>query len=239
VPTDTILAPAKLTLSLRVVGVRQDGYHLLSSEMVTVSYYDELKITSGESGLEVIGASNDVPIDSSNTVLQALKLTGERAHISLTKSIPSKAGLGGGSSDAAAVLRWAEFKDLEAASRIGADVPFCMIGGRALVSGIGEVVQPLEYVSKSFTLLTPPDLECSTSEVFKKWDELGGPKGQNGNDLEPAALAVEPELAKWKSYLADLSGLTPRLAGSGSTWFVEGQFEDPNCITCETVKIKI
>ena len=63
---------------------------------------------------------------------------------------------------------------------------------------------------------------CSTVAVYRAWDRLGGPVGDNGNDLEPAALEVEPRLARWRDELAAATGLRPRLAGSGSTWFVEG-----------------
>jgi 4-diphosphocytidyl-2-C-methyl-D-erythritol kinase len=120
-------------------------------------------------------------------------------------------------------LRWAGCDDLEVAASIGADVPFCLVGGRARVAGIGEAVEPLPFQDRTFTLLTPP-LAASTVEVYRRWDELGGPVGDNGNDLEPAALSVVPDLARWRDELGDAAGLTPRLAGSGSTWFVEGAF---------------
>src|SRR5436190_38964 len=90
-----------------------------------------------------------------------------------------------------------------------------------LVFGPGEGIEPVPFEQRVFTLVTPP-LEVSTAAVYAKWDELGGPTGENGNDLEPAALAVEPRLAVWRDQLGDTTGRTPRLAGSGSTWFVEG-----------------
>ena len=141
----------------------------------------------------------------------------------LEKRIPAGAGLGGGSADAAAVLRWAGFADLEAAARLGADVAFCVVGGRARVTGIGEVVEPLPFVERTLTLWTPP-FGCSTPAVYRAWDDLGGPTGDHGNDLEPAALVVEPRLAEWRDRFAEVTGQRPRLAGSGSTWFVEGAF---------------
>ena len=100
-----------------------------------------------------------------------------------------------GSADAAAILRWAGFDDVEAAARLGADVPFCVLGGRARVTGIGEGVEPLPYEDRTFTLLTPP-VHCATAAVYRAWDDLGGPEGPNGNDLEPAALAV---LRSWRA----------------------------------------
>jgi 4-diphosphocytidyl-2-C-methyl-D-erythritol kinase len=213
-------ALAKLTLSLRVVGVRADGMHLLEAEMATLDLADVLTFSDGDA-LEVVGGA--VPLDGTNTVLRALAAVGRSARVRLEKHIPAGAGLGGGSADAAAVLRWAGCDDLEVAASIGADVPFCLVGGRARVAGIGEAVEPLPFQDRTFTLLTPP-LAASTVEVYRRWDELGGPVGDNGNDLEPAALSVVPDLARWRDELGDAAGLTPRLAGSGSTWFVEGAF---------------
>ena len=230
-----IIAPAKLTLSLQIAGVREDGMHLIEAEMVTVSLFDKLTITPGESGIALSNATLDVPIGEDNTVSKALKLANLEARIELEKNIPSKAGLGGGSADAAAVLRWAGYSDVITAAEIGADVAFCLLGGRARVSGIGEIVEPLEFQNKKFTLLTPP-INCSTPTVYKKWDDLGGPKGDNGNDLEPAALVAFPDLQSWKDKLGNISGKEPRLAGSGSTWFVEGKFEGPGLVNCETVR---
>ena len=89
------------------------------------------------------------------------------------------------------------------------------------MTGVGEVVEPLPFEPRVFTLLTPP-IAVSTAAVYAAWDELGGPHGENGNDLEPAALEVEPRLALWRDELAGATGRAPRLAGSGSTWFVDG-----------------
>jgi 4-diphosphocytidyl-2-C-methyl-D-erythritol kinase len=211
-------APAKLTLSLRITGVRPDGYHELDAEMVSVDLADELTFADGDR-LEVVGA--DVPVDDSNLVRRALAAVGRRAAVRVDKRIPVGAGLGGGSTDAAAVLRWAGCDDVGVAASLGADVPFCVVGGRARVRGIGEVVEPLPYEERTLTLLTPP-LSCSTPAVYGAWDDLGGPTADGPNDLEPAALAVEPELARWRDRLGEATGCTPALAGSGSTWFVDG-----------------
>jgi 4-diphosphocytidyl-2-C-methyl-D-erythritol kinase len=214
----TLSALAKLTLSLRVVGARDDGYHLIDAEMVTLSLADTLVFT--------VGRSNDLP--AGDLVSRALAATGRAGgvHVALTKRIPAGAGLGGGSADAAAVLRWAGVRDLSVAASIGADVPFCLVGGRARVTGIGEVVEPLPFEERTFTLLTPP-LHVSTPSVYAEWDRLGGPSDPRGrNDLEPAAVSAFPELVAWRDRLGDATGLTPTLAGSGGTWFVEGEFAD-------------
>jgi len=216
-------APAKLTLSLRITGVRTDGYHEIDAEMVTVDLCDELTFTDGDT-LDVEGP-HVIPTGPGNLVVRALRAVGREAAVVLRKNIPTGAGLGGGSADAAAVLRWAGCRDLAVAASLGADVPFCVGGGRARIRGIGEQVEPLPFVARTFTLLTPP-LHCSTPAVYAKWDELGGPAGAGGNDLEPAALAVEPRLLRWRDDLGNATGQAPALAGSGSTWFVEGSYPD-------------
>ncbi len=222
-PVDVVTAPAKLTVSLRITGVRPDGYHLIDAEMVSIDLADELRFADGD-GLEVRGATGlAVPADDDNLVRRALRLVERTAQVTLTKRIPAGAGLGGGSADAAAVLRWAGFDDPERAATLGADVPFCVRGGRARVTGIGEVLEVLPHVDRTFTLVTPP-FGCSTPAVYRAWDELGGPQADGPNDLEPAALVVAPDLARWRDELAAATGEVPVLAGSGSTWFVEGAF---------------
>ncbi len=218
-------APAKLTLSLRIVGRRDDGYHLIDAEMVSLSLVDRLVVRSGE-GVRITGSAAGPmagETDGTDLVSHALELVGRRARVEIDKSIPPGAGLGGGSADAAAVLRWAGYRDVVGASRLGADVSFCLVGGRARVRGIGEIVDPLPFRPRTFTLLTP-EVHCSTPSVYARWDEMGGPSAPDteGNDLEAAALSLYPDLAIHRDRLGDISGSTPRLAGSGSTWFVEG-----------------
>jgi 4-diphosphocytidyl-2-C-methyl-D-erythritol kinase len=227
-PVETLLAYAKLTRSLRVVGVRPDGLHLIDAEMVTLDFCDLLRVD--ESGV------NDLA--PSNLVSRALDAVGRSAHVSLVKRIPAGAGLGGGSADAAAILRWAGCTSVSVAVGLGADVPFCLLGGgRARVTGIGEVVDVLPDVSLAFTLLTPP-LHVSTPAVYAAWDRLGGPSSAGVNDLEPAALAVEPRLAEWRDRLGEATGETPVLAGSGGTWFVEGEFPAvPGAVVARTVPL--
>jgi len=228
--TAILRAPAKLTTELRVIGVRADGYHLIDAEMVSLSLADTVQVTAPASGsdehrLTVTGPfAEGVPTDQSNLVVKALRLAGRSGDVHLDKQVPHGGGLGGGSSDAAAVLRWAGFGDLVAASRLGADIPFCLVGGRARVSGIGEVVEQLPPQTVTYTIVIPP-FGMSTPAVYRAWDDLGGPRGSNGNDLEPAAIAIEPRLVSWKRMIAECAGATPRMAGSGSTWFLEGAHE--------------
>jgi 4-diphosphocytidyl-2-C-methyl-D-erythritol kinase len=244
-----MVAPAKLTVSLRVTGVRPDGFHEIESEMVTLDLADTLVISPGD-GLTIesgtvpangsVGGAPGAPggpedpaaeapglsIGADNLVRRALDAVGRSARVRLIKRIPVGAGLGGGSADAAAILRWAGWTDLRVAAELGADVPFCVAGGRALVKGIGESVTPLAHQPREFTLLMPP-FGMDTGAVYRAWDSMSRagslpPKGSSDNDLEAPALSVEPRLALWRQALASATGMEPRLAGSGSTWFVFG-----------------
>jgi 4-diphosphocytidyl-2-C-methyl-D-erythritol kinase len=231
---EVLRAPAKLTRSLRVTGLRDDGYHLIDAEMVSLDLADTLTIDGDGDGLVVRGHGAEVPADEDNLVVRALRALDRTAHVTVDKRIPAGAGLGGGSADAAAVLRWAGVDDLDVAVRLGADVPFCLVGGRAHVRGIGEVLEALPFEERTFTLLMPP-LRCSTPAVYRAWDELGGPTAEGPNDLEPAALHVVPELVEWRDRLGDLTGRTPVLAGSGSTWFVEGAYDGRDLVVVHTI----
>jgi 4-diphosphocytidyl-2-C-methyl-D-erythritol kinase len=206
--------------------------------MVSLDWGDTLTFSEGD-GLDVNATTRGgmaVPAGEDNLVRQAIRLTGRSAYIRLDKRIPAGAGLGGGSADAAAVLRWAGIDDLAVAVSLGADVPFCVRGGRARVTGIGEVVTPLPFEERDYTLLIPP-FGCSTPAVYAAWDRLGGPRAEGPNDLEPAALVVEPRLAQWRDRLGNATGQVPVLAGSGSTWFVEGVYPGDGRIVVTTAEI--
>jgi len=216
-----MVAPAKLTLSLKITGRRADGYHLVDAHMITLDLVDRLEITEGD-GLTVSGPfSAGVPCDDRNLVRKALAAVQRTAAVHVDKQIPAGGGLGGGSADAAAVLRWAGCFDVAVAARLGADVPFCLFGGQARVTGIGDGLQPLEWVAREVTLCIPP-VAVSTAAVYAAWDSLHGPVSDGPNDLEEPALLVEPSLARWRDRLAEATGEVPTLAGSGGTWFVPG-----------------
>ncbi|WP_419912201.1 4-(cytidine 5'-diphospho)-2-C-methyl-D-erythritol kinase [Candidatus Poriferisodalis sp.] len=253
-----LLAPAKLTLSLRITGTRSDGYHSIDAEMVTLNLCDEIIVhpssqpsvaivpTPVARGGAVTAADWDIPTDGSNLVMRALELAGRTAHVEIRKRIPPGAGLGGGSADAAAVLRWANrmtaaetadgaatgsqlhaqaptYVTPQQAATLGADVAFCLVGGRARVTGIGEIVDSLPFREQSFVLWTPP-IGVDTAAVYRTWDALSVPAGEQSNDLEPAALALYPELAAWRDELEAATGRMSQLAGSGGTWFVPAPY---------------
>ena len=214
-PSDVVRAPAKLTLSLRVDGRprrrlppdrRRDGDARPGRRRSTFADGDGLDGRRAR-------ARPASPTGDDNLVRRALRAVGPHGRTcALDKRIPAGGGLGGGSADAAAVLRWAGCDDLDVAAALGADVPFCLVGGRARVRGIGEVLEPLPLEDRDVHAARPAASACRPPAVYRAWDELGGPRGDGPNDLEPAALVVEPRLAAWRDRLGEATG---RDAGAG------------------------
>ncbi len=182
-------AYAKINLSLDIIEKLPSGMHGLESVMQTVSLFDEVCVTreSDISGIKIKCSDSSVPTDEKNTCYKAanefFKHIGAEDFgitIAIDKHIPSMAGLGGGSADAAAVLRalnklygaGLDNDELRAvAARIGADVPFLIEGGCALCSGFGEAVSPIERKSSFYILLIKPDFGISTPMAYKQFDE--------------------------------------------------------------------
>lgn len=226
-------APAKLTLALRVVGRRADGLHELEAEMVSVDLADELLVDPSGDALEVVASPGSRAFGLSagpdNLVRRALAATGRQAGIRLVKRIPVGGGLGGGSADAGAILRWAGCTDGHVAAALGSDVPFCQVGGRAEVSGVGEQVSPLPYEQRTFVLLLPP-FSVDTAAVYRAFDHVVERRpetiGDGPNHLAVPAELVEPRLARWRELFGEVTGREPLLAGSGSTFYVEGTPSD-------------
>jgi 4-diphosphocytidyl-2-C-methyl-D-erythritol kinase len=224
-----LFAPAKLTVTLDVTGVRPDGYHELRAEMFTLDLADELIVSEPGAGITVESEpwirAAALTSGAQNLIGTALTAVGRNAGVKLHKRIPVGGGLGGGSADAAAILRWAGDDDPVVAAGLGADVPFCVVGGRAVVEGIGERVTPLEFEHREYLLCLPP-FGVNTARVYAAWDET--PSNGAPNALEAAALRVEPRLAMWREALGNLTGTNPVLAGSGSTWFVDVTGTEPH-----------
>jgi 4-diphosphocytidyl-2-C-methyl-D-erythritol kinase len=235
-------APAKLNLSLRVTGRRQDGYHELESLLVLLDMADRLLLMSGAPGLRIDGpAAADLPLGADNLAWRGL-LAGlggepELACLTLEKRIPVAAGLGGGSSDAAAAWRlgrrWRDAEetagvgDLLSLSGIGADVPFFAARlGAAMVTGIGEKVEKASLASSGrvFAVLVEGARPLSTAAVFaqlrpSEWSTDGvplDPLAAAPNDLLPAAQRLRPELDDLFRLVLGAGGV-PRLTGSGPT----------------------
>ena len=214
-------APAKLTLSLRVTGVRDDGMHELLAEMVTIDLADVLTFSEG-SGLTVIdGVVGDLGIEAmtdDNLVEKASWLW----DVMLRSASPSTYLLGRVSEGALRTLLPSSGGEGSRARRspadYGADVPFCLVGGRARVAGIGDRVTPLPFEDRRFVLLLPP-VSVDTGAVYKAWDYLkredcpATDAADSGNDLEDAALVVAPQSRHWRDTFAGITGKRPRLAG--------------------------
>ncbi|HET9729467.1 MAG TPA: 4-(cytidine 5'-diphospho)-2-C-methyl-D-erythritol kinase [Acidimicrobiia bacterium] len=229
-------AHAKLTLSLKVVGRRSDGYHDIDAVMVTVSEpHDSLVITpAARTSIAVTGPFADgVPTDDRNLVWRALDGLGVQAAVHITKGIPHGAGLGGGSADAAAVLR-SLGGGIDGAAAIGADVPFCLRGGAARVRGTGELIEPIVLPARWVVIATPP-LHVATADVYAAWDELGGPH-EGVNELEAAAFLVEPELRAFKDAVAAAAARDACLAGSGSSFAVV--FDEPDAARAAEARVR-
>lgn len=246
----TVQAPAKLNLTLDVVGVRPDGYHLLESIMQTVDICDTLTVTAAPAGnlsLTVEGA--DVGPVEKNTVLRAARVffaeTGIEggAVMTLTKRIPSQAGMGGGSADgAAALLALDRLYKTQLTTRqlcqmgvqVGADVPFCIVGGTAMCAGIGEEITPLPPLPACYVVIAQPEERVSTPAAYAALDgaplqdrpdhpatltaletgDLAAVCRQVANVFEPALKL--PGVAAIRRQMAEFAPLCSRMTGSGS-----------------------
>jgi 4-diphosphocytidyl-2-C-methyl-D-erythritol kinase len=220
-------APAKLTWFLEITGRRDDGMHELRAEMLSVDLCDLLEVEDGGDYLRLEGPYANVVPHEDNLVSRALAMVDRTAGVTLHKFIPPGGGLGGGSADAGALLRWAGGVSDEAALRLGGDVPFCQIGGRALVEGVGERISELAFEQRDVTVMLL-SFGVNTAQCYRAFDELvaSGEAPSGRNHLESAARRVEPRLAETMDWLSATLGDRVHLAGSGSTLFVEGHLEE-------------
>ena len=188
-----LLAHAKLTWYLEITGRREDGYHEIRSEMSTIALHDVLFVDETLDHLEVLSPfATEIETDERNLIVRALRLVGRRAGVRVEKSIPIGGGLGGGSADAAAILRWAGGVADDVAVTLGGDVPFCQLGGRALVEGVGERLSVLPHEERALTLIMP-DFAVSTASSYRAYDEMRAdgwrPRGPNHLEEPPAGRA--------------------------------------------------
>lgn len=232
------IARAKVNLSLHVTGQRADGYHLLDSLVVFADIGDVLTLTPGPTlSLSVSGPfAAGVPGDGRNLVWRAAELAGWTGHISLEKHLPHGGGIGGGSSDAATVLRLIG-ADVDALA-LGADVPVCMRNAATRMRGIGEDLTPVSYGFDASCVLVNPGVHVPTPEIFRRlavkdnpaMSPLPGPGASvsawitwllaQRNDLQAPAIAAAPEIGGVLRALEDTAeALLARMSGSGSTCF--------------------
>lgn len=183
-----INAYGKINLTLDVVGRREDGYHLLDTVMQTISVWDELEIQhSRQPGVHLQCNRESLPTDSKNTAFRAAKffledrgLQNEGVYIFIKKHIPSRSGMGGGSADAAAVLRGlnemyetklSTEKLMELGAKVGADVPFCVMGGAARCTGTGAQVEPIDPMPECWLAVCKPPVGMSTPRAYALLDQ--------------------------------------------------------------------
>lgn len=239
---------AKVTLSLHVLGSRPDGYHEIDALTVAATApYDEIGLSPIARPTTVAVTPKGAAPTLAATNLAARAIEGLRpflppdlvgVRIRLHKQIPMGAGLGGGSSNAAAVLARVgrhfriSARALERiAARLGSDVPFMVRGRPAHIRGRGEILVAAPETPELHLVIATPPFGCSTPAVYQAWDDLGGPTAARRveaaalavelrNDLEPAALHVAPRLAEFRDAFGRCAQSTPILLGSGSSWAI-------------------
>jgi len=225
------IAYAKINLTLRVSGHRDDGYHDIDTVFAFAEEGDRLSVAEGE-GLEltVVGPfAGDLGEAGDNLVMRAARLLdpGRGARLTLDKRLPVESGIGGGSADAAAALRllvrwWGlglgKSELMALARQLGADVPACLLARTMRGTGRGDLLEPAEAeVAGKPLLLVNPRVPLSTAEVFSRW--RGGERTE-GNDLEPAALELAPAIGEVLDTLRACRGVElARMSGSGATCF--------------------
>lgn len=238
-------APAKINLTLHVTAQRPDGFHLLDSLVVFADVGDVVRVSRAEkSRLLVTGPmAPGVPVDAGNLVLKAAQFIGIAGDIHLEKNLPMAAGIGGGSSDAAAALFALSELSGRAipsgvASALGADVPVCLLQHAARMSGIGETVTPIDTMPELYAVLVNPGVGVATPDVFRALKGKNNPAmpegipsnlngvefalwlGEQRNDLEEAAIGLQPVIADVLGALLRLdTPLLVRMSGSGASCF--------------------
>jgi 4-diphosphocytidyl-2-C-methyl-D-erythritol kinase len=248
-----IPAPAKLNLFLHITGRRADGYHLLQSVFMLIDWCDTLHVELRKDGIISrtdmgIGAATDDILPAEDLTVRAAKAlqqacgTSLGAHISLEKRIPSQAGMGGGSSDAASCLlalqrlwgvKLPHHELLAIALKLGADVPFFLSGGHAWVEGVGEQITPIDLPPADFLVVKPPqglstpaifsspalkrDSETATIQGFAA-NNTAQIFGFGHNDLQPVAQELCPQIVQSLDWLSTQQ-LKGRMTGSGSAVF--------------------
>ncbi len=264
---------AKINLTLDVLGKRDDGYHDLQSIMQTVSIRDDIEIDLGTGkSWNLLCDKEDIPTDERNLAWKAAELFYKTVdkdpnglEIRITKRIPSQAGLGGGSADAAAVLRAlnrhydSPFSILalaELGAQIGSDVPFCVLGGTVMVEGRGERLRKLPDMPECFIVVCKPDFSCSTAELYAELDRAAIAKRPDNKAMESALYAgdlgmiaqniwnvFDPvvtkehlELNYIKSIFNSYGAFAHQMTGSGSAVFALTESFEYAAVICNMLK---
>ncbi len=262
--TVKLKARAKINLSLNVTGRRDNGYHDVRMVMQSIDLYDEITISKIQRSADgedivIVSEAENIPLDKDNLVYRAARLimdekgiTGS-VKIDLKKNIPVAAGLAGGSTDAAATLKGMnelfglylpEDKLCEMGVKIGADVPYCIMGGTVLSEGIGEILTPIRKLPDCGILIAKPGIDVSTGYVYNAFDalkekyhpdvdamikaieagDIAAVAANLGNSLEGVTQAEYPVIAEIKKAMIKSGALGSLMSGSGPTVF--GIFSD-------------
>ncbi|MRX49755.1 4-(cytidine 5'-diphospho)-2-C-methyl-D-erythritol kinase [Paracoccus sp. S-4012] len=253
-PTEA--APAKINLALHVTGRRRDGYHLLDSLVVFAEVGDRVTLEPGAASLTVTGPfAAGLDAGEDNLCLRALRLAGAEARITLEKRLPVASGIGGGSADAAAVLRGLARMGHplpDRLERLGADVPVCLAGRATRMRGTGEILDPVPDLPPLAMVLANPGTPLSTPAVFAglaRTDNPGLPAipafpdaatlaawlHTCRNDLEPPALALAPQIGAVLEALRGTGSALARMSGSGATCF--GLYASPRAAEAAAARI--
>ena len=259
----SLKAYAKINIGLDITGKREDGYHLLKTCMQSINIYDVVSVSKGvpfqEEEIKITSDSENLPLDKTNIAWKAAALVKEKFGISdpvvidITKNIPAAAGLAGGSSDGAAVIKAMNVlfglrMDLKAmdeiAAKLGADVPFCLRTGLWLCEGIGEILTPLFALEGVCAVVVKPWFEVSTKWCYERYDALennihpdidamlaAAAQGDLalacrncGNVLELVSAPAHPEIYEMKKIMMLNGAQGAFMSGSGGTVF--GLFSD-------------
>lgn len=264
---------AKVNLTLDVLGKREDGYHDIKSVMQAISIRDDVEIDIGTGKPWALHCTQeDIPCDSrslawkaAEVYCSALNKYPDGIEIRITNRIPNQAGLGGGSADAAAVLRalnrhYGEPLSIlalaELGAQVGSDVPFCVLGGTAMAEGRGERLRKLPNLPECFFVVCKPEFSCSTAELYQKMDEVSIHKHPDHQAMESALLSgdlgrvaeniynvFDPvvtenhlELNYIKSIMNSYGSVAQQMTGSGSAVFgIVTEFEHA-AVICNMLK---
>ncbi len=240
-------AYAKVNLGLQIRQRDANGFHPLRGVFQTIDWRDDITIEDAEEDVMVVPGGG-APENETNLAWKAVtaaRSAGRNARptrVVLTKRIPSPAGLGGGSADAAAALNLAAkrfFVSFDHVRRIafdlGSDVPFAVVGGTAIVTGRGEFVAPQPDASGFALAIVVPPITLDTASVYRAWDKLEGPRGPKigaddlppalrdyaplANDLYPAAVSIDEAIDEWRAELASRWTVPVMMTGSGAALF--------------------
>ena len=253
----TVIAPAKINLSLDVTGIDERGYHLLDMIMQTVSLFERVTVSKKESEITLSSNARYIPTDSKNVAVKAAMLffeyTGIQGgcHIHIKKTVPIKAGMAGGSADAAAVIvgldklyetQLTREQMCEIGAKAGSDVPFMIMGGTKRVQGVGDIILPCAEMPRCHLVICMPEKGVSTPAAFANYDKLGektlvetdklvqamedddiyAVAKYMANDLEKAAASEDTQPIK--EALIQQGAIGSVMTGSGAAVF--GVFDD-------------